>query len=234
MAPRSGPAAEAPNSLKMSERRSGTGGRIGPNAVTQLAAALEAEGGRDLLGDLMAKAGLPDLPGSDEMIDERIAQRLHGAVRSGAPGLAPAILADAGRRTADYILAHRIPGAAKIVLRVMPEGVAARLLAAAIARHAWTFAGSGHFDVVSPARFELRGNPLIRGEQSEEPLCCWHEAVFNGLYGKLVSPRMRWRETTCAAQGAAACVFERQVVPQTSPDPKKPNAVSANILETSS
>jgi hypothetical protein len=58
---------------------------------------------------------------------------------------AGAILAKAGQGTADYILAHRIPGPAKALIRALPAPLGARLLTAAIARHAWTFTGSGRF-----------------------------------------------------------------------------------------
>jgi divinyl protochlorophyllide a 8-vinyl-reductase len=44
-------------------------------------------------------------------------------------------------------------------------------LGKAIARHAWTFAGSGRFRVVAPLVFEIADNPIVRGEVSDVPLC---------------------------------------------------------------
>jgi divinyl protochlorophyllide a 8-vinyl-reductase len=116
------------------------------------------------------------------------------------PELAPALAAHAGTATADYILANRIPRPAQIVLKASPPAFAARTLAKAIARHAWTFAGSGAFTVVDPMTFEVTDNPLIAGERSDVCLCHWHSAVFERLYQTLVAPDVTCHEATCHAQ----------------------------------
>lgn len=157
----------------------------------------------------LARAGLVAAPAGDAMIPEDDAARLHQLLRRERPEEAPALSAEAGRRTAGYILAHRIPRAAQALLRLSPAGLAARGLSAAIARHAWTFAGSGAFRVVDPWTFEIAGNPMIRGEASAAPLCHWHAAVFERLYRTLVHPDCRCREAACGAQhGGDSCRFE--------------------------
>lgn len=141
-------------------------------------------------------------------MDEGPAARLHAAVRHDLPAEAPAILAQAGRRTADYILAHRIPRPAQAVLRALPPALAAPVLTRAIAKHAWTFAGSGLFRVAGRLTFEIADNPLIRGERAPAPLCVWHAAVFERLFRTLVDDRLRAHETACCACGDPACRFE--------------------------
>jgi divinyl protochlorophyllide a 8-vinyl-reductase len=80
-------------------------------------------------------------------------------------------------------------------------------LGKAIARHAWTFAGSGRFRVVAPLVFEIADNPIVRGEVSDVPLCHWHRAVFETLFRALVDDRLRCAEVACCATGNAACRF---------------------------
>ncbi len=181
-------------------------GRIGPNAILQYLPVLQAVGARH---DAMAQAGLGAAPGDDAMIPEADAARLHRAVRALRPQDAPRLAAKAGQRTADYILAHRIPRPAQRLLRALPAPLAARLLSRAIAQHAWTFAGSGTFRVLSPWSFEIADNPLCRDEPSDHPLCHWHAAVFQRLYRVLVAPDVVCVETRCGAMpGETACRFE--------------------------
>jgi divinyl protochlorophyllide a 8-vinyl-reductase len=118
----------------------GTGARIGPNAILQLLPVLDRTVGRAGRDRLLAGIAIP--PPDAGMWPESACRAAHLAVWQGLPD-APEILAEAGQGTADYILAHRIPGPAKAVIRALPAPLSARLLTAAIARHAWTFAGSG-------------------------------------------------------------------------------------------
>lgn len=188
-------------------------GRIGPNAVLQLLPVLDAaEPG--LAARLLAEAGLDHAPADTGLMPEAPAAAFHRALRAARPEAA-ALLARAGQGTADYILAHRIPRAAQAVLRLLPGPVAAGLLARAVARHSWTFAGSGRFAIVSrrPLTFDLSDNPLIRGEVVGAPLCHWHAAVFTGLFRALAAPRARVEETACAAAGAPACRFVLRLRP---------------------
>jgi divinyl protochlorophyllide a 8-vinyl-reductase len=144
------------------------------------------------------------------MVDEREVIALHAAVRRRlTPQAARGVAHAAGLATADYLLEHRIPGAAQLVLRALPAPLASRLLLAAITRHAWTFAGSARFTAHSghPVLLRLEGCPICRGAQSAAPLCEYYAATFTRLYSSLVHPRAEARETACMATGAAACEF---------------------------
>ncbi|MCU0868294.1 MAG: bacteriochlorophyll 4-vinyl reductase [Burkholderiales bacterium] len=187
--------------------------RIGPNAITRLAEALGAGPGPEAVRAVFGRAGLVaylDAPPT-RMVPEADVQQLHRSLRAclDAP-LADRIARDAGRRTADYLLAHRIPRAFQALLRVLPARPAARLLLHAIGRHAWTFAGSGRFTVTRGAtvRFSIEDNPLCRGEHADAPICGFFAATFERLFGALIDPAARVDEIACEATGAAACVFE--------------------------
>ena len=188
--------------------RAGGTGLIGPNAILQLVPVIELAGGRELRDEIFAAAGVFDMPSGDHMISEAPAARIHQALRAQVPDLAAALAWEAGKRTADYILANRIPALAQKLLKVLPWRLSAKLLSVAIKKNAWTFAGSGEFRVLSPFLFELAHNPIVAGETSDTPLCHWHAAVFERLYQVLVHPKLICRETHCTAQGAEACQFE--------------------------
>ncbi|PUB17412.1 divinyl protochlorophyllide a 8-vinyl-reductase [Yoonia sediminilitoris] len=143
------------------------------------------------------------------MIPEADAARLHRQLRHEEPEMAPVLAAYAGFETANYILAHRIPKPAQWVLKALPKAAAASLLSQAIARHAWTFVGSGRLHVTDPWTFEIEDNPLIRGETSSQCLCDWHVGVFRQLYQTLVSSDCICAETRCGAQEKGnRCRFE--------------------------
>ena len=182
---------------------------IGPNAILQLLPPLERVLGPARTAQMLAEAGVSVVPDGSHMIPEGDAARLHQALRRDMPDLASTLSAEAGRGTADYILAHRIPKPVQTVLKFLPAPLAARALSQAIAKHAWTFAGSGAFRVLSPWRFEIAQNPIVRGEVSATPLCHWHAAVFERLYSVLVHPSATCRETACCASSdAGVCRFD--------------------------
>jgi divinyl protochlorophyllide a 8-vinyl-reductase len=158
----------------------------------------------------MRLSGMNDLPSDTGLMEEGPAARLHQAVRRLHPQEAAALTREAGERTGDYIICHRIPVAALRVLRVLPPWLSGPLLAGIIEKHAWTFAGSGKFRVVSrnPLIFELGNNPVVRGESAEAPICHWHAAVFERLFADIVDGDLRCVETHCCAAGDEACRFE--------------------------
>jgi divinyl protochlorophyllide a 8-vinyl-reductase len=187
-------------------------GRIGPNAVTQLVESLRAAGLERAMAPAFSSVGaavwLAAPP--EAMVDAAQVGRLHRAVRASLPpAQATALMADAGRRTADYLLSARIPRPVQRLLKLLPARLSAMLLVSAIRAHAWTFAGAGRFSARagSPTIFELSGNPLCAGEHSPTPVCAWHEAVFRRLFQALVSPAATAVETSCAACGDAHCRF---------------------------
>ena len=186
-----------------------TGALIGPNAILQLLPQIERTLGAVRVVQMLVEAGVLEVPDGRQMIPEGDAARLHQVLRRDEPGLAPELAAQAGQATADYIMAHRIPKPAQLVLKLLPTKMAARALSAAITKHAWTFAGSGSFATQGPWMFEIKRNPIVRGELSDAPLCHWHAAVFEHLYRTLVHPHVICRETSCCAvPGQNVCQFQ--------------------------
>lgn len=181
---------------------------IGPNAILQFLPVIDRQEGREGTRRMLAAAGLAGTPDGTRMIPETEAAALHRTLRRLMPRQAAGMAAEAGRGTAAYILAHRIPKPAQWLLKALPAPLSARLLARAIAGHAWTFAGTGTFRAVDAWTFEIRDNPLIRGETSPSPLCGWNAAVFGHLYAALVDRTCICVETDCAAvTGAHVCRF---------------------------
>jgi len=180
---------------------------VGPNAILQTAAALEALGGRALARQVFDAAGLgamlDDPP--EAMVPEAQAAALLRAVHAVLPPeTATRVSREAGRRTGEYILRNRIPAPARAVLRVLPARLAAPLLLRAISAHAWTFAGSGRVEIVPgrEARLMIHDNPLaVAGSD-------WHRAVLEVLFRGLVHPGARVTQGACGAGGAGPCVFE--------------------------
>ncbi|GIT92433.1 bacteriochlorophyll synthase 23 kDa chain [Jannaschia pagri] len=187
---------------------------IGPNAVLQAVPVLDRIVGRETRDRVLARAALHRLPDGTRMIPETLAASLHRVIRQELPQVAPQIGTEAGIATANYILARRIPKLAQGVLRCLPPGASAALLSRAISKHAWTFAGTGSFRVVTPWVFEIHDNPLIRGEADGAPMCHWHTAVFARLYQALVSSRTVCQEVVCGAQGGGVCRFELWLHPR--------------------
>jgi len=187
-------------------------GRIGPNAVTRLAEALEAQVGVQRTHEIFRSAAQGQFLAArpESMVDERSVTALYASLRR---ALGPAAAADAARRagelTGDYLLAHRIPAAVRWLLKMLPARMAAPLLISAIRRHAWTFAGSGTFAATgTPLRLSITGCPICRGAASPHCICDYYAATFERLFAALVSPACTVRETACEATGAPACVFE--------------------------
>ncbi len=183
-----------------------TTARIGPNAILQAVAVLDSLMGKAARDRVMARAGVP-MPSGAEMIPEADAAAMHFALRRELPTQADDLLWQAGQATGAYILRHRIPGFAKALIRLLPGPIAARVLAAAIAKHSWTFAGSGSFTVQTgqPLVFLIRDNPL---RDPDGHPCLWHAAVFQHLFRALVWPEAQVAEVDCQAQGAPLCRFE--------------------------
>jgi divinyl protochlorophyllide a 8-vinyl-reductase len=84
------------------------------------------------------------------------------------------------------------------------------MLLEAVAKHAWTFSGSGHFsyEIGRPVRVRIEDCPLCRGAHDEVPLCDFYRGAFERLFRTLVHRRTQVQETQCQAMGADACVFE--------------------------
>jgi divinyl protochlorophyllide a 8-vinyl-reductase len=185
--------------------------KVGPNAVTQVAAALRAAGGDALAQHVFDAAQLTNALAAppEKMIDQGLAARLHDTVRLTLPAKdAAQIAADAGTRTADYLLANRIPKPAQWAMKVLPTRLSARILLKAMASNAWTYAGTGRVRIHAgdPCVLEIVDNPLA------QPDCHWHVAVFERLFRALVAKGAVVRHTSCCAEGALACRFEIDLI----------------------
>lgn len=191
----------------------GSAGRIGPNAIIRVAEVLPALLGAAGTQALFEAAGLAAYlrtPPQD-MVDEAEVARLHAVLRQRlGSAVAGQVAWQAGQRTADYLLAHRIPKPVQALLKILPAALAARVLLAAIRRNAWTFAGSGEFGARAgrPCVLTIRDNPLCRGVSSGAPACDFYCATFERLFQVLVQPRCQAVQTACEARGDACCRFE--------------------------
>lgn len=188
-------------------------GRIGPNAIVRVAEAIDALLGRPQTEAIFLRAGLSDYLARPpkEMVDESHVAQLQLQLRTClSPELAKQVATEAGRRTADYLLAHRIPWLAQTLLRRLPARIAASLLARAIAKHAWTFSGSGEFSFKpgKPFVFVIRRNPLCSLIQADAPVCHYYTATFQGIFRAIVHKQASAVEVECESAGAAACRFE--------------------------
>jgi divinyl protochlorophyllide a 8-vinyl-reductase len=188
-------------------------GRIGPNAITRVAEVLPRFVGERETRAVFERARLAGylLAPPEQMVDEAEVTRLHCALRDALGGrLAGEVARQAGQRTAEYLLAHRIPKPVQALLKWLPAPWAARLLLQAIRRHAWTFSGSGEFTARAgaPVVLTIRGNPLCRGVTSDTPACDFYAATFERLFRTLVHRNARAVEVACEARGDAECRFE--------------------------
>ena len=189
-------------------------GLIGPNAITRVAEALPGFVGSNATWALFERAGLTDYLRAppESMVDETEVTRLHHELRrSLGSEVAGKVAQGAGRRTADYLLAHRIPKPVQALLKRLPAPLAAQVLLSAIRRHAWTFAGSGEFSARAGwggAVLTIRHNPLCKGLSSDRPACDFYAATFERLFRVLVHAAARVSEVGCEACGDAECRFE--------------------------
>ena len=164
-------------------------------------------------GELLRAAGLESYAAEmpSEMVPEGDVTALYRTLRTRlSESAADASMRLAGRKTAAYLLAHRIPRAAQAILRSLPGRLAAPVLLRAITRHTWTFAGSGigSAAVGPPVRISIAGCPLCRDSIATAPICRYYAESFEALFRELVSARASASEIHCEAAGARSCVFE--------------------------
>lgn len=186
---------------------------IGPNAVLQLIQAMDSQVGPSTTDALLKECDLTryrDQP-PEGLIEEQTVIAVYQTLRRRhAAEDVEALSAEAGRRTAAYLLEHRIPAPAAALLRILPAPLSARALLRAIAAHAWTFAGSSAFEHVGGPRprVSLLDSPLCRERPLEAPGCTFYLATFEALFRALVHRNTRARTLECRATGGARCSFE--------------------------
>ena len=189
--------------------------RIGPNAIIQTVAALREAVGKPHAAILLAAATgrtFAEMP--EHMVNEdEVIRFVHAIRESLAPAQAAAVMRESGVRTAEYLIANRIPRFAQRIMRVLPAGASLRILLGAIMKHTWTFAGSAAVRVTfgRVPLMTLQHCPMCRGLHSEGPCCVYYTATLERLMQRLVSPRATVREEVCEASGAPSCVFAFKV-----------------------
>lgn len=182
-------------------------GMVGSQTVLPLIAAVTRTLGHDVTLRLMDEARMTSLPEPGEAVRERQAAVLHQSLRRDYPDAAPAIQREAARDAVEWLMQNRIPARARLLLSGMPWGMAVWMLGRNAKQNAWTFGGSGKFTVISTNEFQLTGNPLIKGEVSNSPICVWHEELFQHTFRRMAHSRLNCVETSCMAAGADACRF---------------------------
>lgn len=184
---------------------------IGPNAVLKTVEVMEERLGHAETAAILADAQIARLPSGEHMIPEVEALRLHRWLALHDPMGAEVITEEAGARTADYIIAHRIPKPAAALLRCLPAGAAAPLLMAAIRKHAWTFIGAGLFQPESAWAFTIDRHGAGDTLPPPESLFGWYAAVFTRLFRVLVTSNCRCRmvEPDLPCDMARSYVVER-------------------------
>lgn len=187
--------------------------RIGPNTIIQLAHVLRDRYGDDLASALLFEStgyAMTALPGA--MVDEREAQAfVHVVMRELGVRDGARVLHEAGHRTADYLMTHRIPRPAQWIIRALPARAGLAILLKAIRANAWTFAGSGSFSVRAHqhrADLTFHRCAMCRDMHTDTPVCDFYAGTFEHLIRTLVAPRAHVAEVECQAQGAACCRFE--------------------------
>lgn len=183
-------------------------GLIGPNAILRVAEALAITEREPVFraAGLLHRLRTPP----DAMVPDDEVAALHRALHATlGPARALAIGAEAGRLTARYLLAHRIPPMAQRLLPWLPSRLALSILMRAIGRHAWTFAGAGRFSwYLSPEPgFSIAGGPVARHLAAHEPVCAYYAATFATILQRVVDRRITVIETACEARGDRACTF---------------------------
>ena len=188
-------------------------GCIGPNAVIRLAEALDAIESRSATMKLFSAVELQSYVAAPpaRMVSEDEVTALHRRLRSDmGPARAASVSWIAGLRTADYLLANRIPKPVQALLKRLPRKLAAFILLKAIGSHAWTFAGTSRFTwrMGPPIVLAFENCPLCRNDKSAAPCCQYYAATFEHLFRRLIDADASVAETGCIAAGAAACRFE--------------------------
>jgi divinyl protochlorophyllide a 8-vinyl-reductase len=142
---------------------------------------------------VLSDAQIAAVPTGDHMISEIAALRVHRWLALREPVACFAIAEEAAQRTADYIIANRIPAPAVWLLQRLPARLSAPLLMQAIRRHAWTFVGAGKFIPHGAWAFTIDRSGADDPLMPPDSLFHWYAAVFERLYQRLVAPQSRCR-----------------------------------------
>lgn len=190
-----------------------TTARIGPNTIIQLAHVLRDRFGAGVAATLLFEStgyALGALPKA--MVDEREAQAFVRTVMDAVgESQGTQLLHEAGHRTADYLMANRIPRPAQWLMKALPRRAGLAVLLRAMQANAWTFAGSGSFTVkrhAHGAELTFHACAMCRDMQTVAPVCDFYAGTFEHLIRTLVAPRAQVREVECYGTGGHCCRFE--------------------------
>ena len=195
-------------------RQATTSAGIGPNAIIQFGVAIDHHHGEACKRAIFEAAGLGHylVAPPATLVDENEVLRLHANARKQLRDSAYRRCAGlAGSLTGAYLVAHRIPRPVRILLRLLPQALACRILTRAIERNAWTFVGSGRFHSsrqYGQIELIIENSPLARGLASPKNECVYYASTFERLYRELVDRSIEIRECRCLASGAQDCRFE--------------------------
>jgi divinyl protochlorophyllide a 8-vinyl-reductase len=181
--------------------------RIGPNAIIQTVHALYDSYGEQQAAALLQQGGqahlIDNLP--TEMIDEAAFHSLvHTLVVQTGAEQARMLLHDAGQRTAQYLLKHRIPSFFQRLVRLLPPRPGFKLLFWGIGKHAWTFVGSGTF------HFQANHHPTIHVRvtyPSDSAVAQFYGGTFTHLMHALIDQRITVQTNTSNSAGAIDCTY---------------------------
>jgi len=166
---------------------------IGPHAVIHAVAVMRERLSAQVCDAVLSDAQIAAVPTGDHMISEIAALRVHRWLALREPVACFAIAEEAAQRTADYIIANRIPAPAVWFLQRLPARLSAPLLMQAIRRHAWTFVGAGKFIPHGAWAFTIDRSGADDPLMPPDSLFHWYAAVFERLYQRLVAPQSRCR-----------------------------------------
>ena len=164
---------------------------IGPHAVIHSVAVMRECLGDAETADILANAQIAEMPTGEEMSPEVEALRLHRWLALREPLDCFDIAEESARRTAEYIIANRIPAFAAWLLRSLPDSISGALRMRAIRRHAWTFVGAGQFTPMGAWKFQIDRSHADDPVLLPASLFHWYAKVFEHLYIRLVSPECR-------------------------------------------
>lgn len=182
-------------------------GFMGPLAILSVHQAMTELMGDAQTDELMKSAKVFRLPKYDEPVREARTAALHQRLMADYPEDSQAVLVRAGQLSANYVIKHRMTQRAQSLLASAPWPAAAWLLGKSLDQNAWTFGGSGSFEIISRVEFSLTHNPVIKGVTATHCICDYHASLLQQFFSTLVYDQLICTEVTCAARGDATCTF---------------------------
>ena len=198
--------------------------QIGPNAIIQSVRVLQQRYGHSVTTAMLHQSShlaLRHLPEAlpETMVPETL---FHALVAELEQQLGPALTADmleqAGKQTADYLLAHRIPRPFQAVVRPLPKRAGLWLFLVAIKQHAWTFAGSGSFSTTGILSAPTPTLHLSLPPIARAPVAAFYAGTFRRLFQVLITPACQvelgaWEAPTVPAESYVKCLYRLHLMP---------------------